>query len=65
MATIEGLALWIALAFALWLVMALLFDANSAIGTRIAAALLSWVIARVAMSIVPVLLEWLESRLRT
>jgi hypothetical protein len=64
MITVESLAVWIALAFALWLAIALasyLLRLRKAGGV---AAILSWLIARAAMSVVPPLLQWLQTHLR-
>jgi hypothetical protein len=64
MTTIESLAVWIALAFALWLAITLASYLLRLRGAGVIAAVLSWVIARAAMSVVPLLLQWLQTHLR-
>jgi hypothetical protein len=64
MTTIESLAVWIALAFALWLAITLASYLLRLRGAGVVAAVLSWVIARAAMSVVPLLLQWLQTHLR-
>jgi hypothetical protein len=64
MATIESLVVWIALAFALWLAITLASYLLRLRGAGVIAAVLSWVIARAAMSVVPLLLQWLQTHLR-
>ena len=64
MITVESLATWIALAFALWLAITLASYLLRLRGAGLAAAVLSWLIARAAMSVVPPLLQWLQTHLR-
>jgi hypothetical protein len=64
MTTIESLAVWIALAFALWLAITLASYLLRLRGAGVIAAVLSWLIARAAMSMVPLLLQWLQTHLR-
>jgi hypothetical protein len=64
MTTIESLAVWIVLAFALWLAITLASYLLRLRGAGVVAAVLSWLIARAAMLVVPPLLQWLQTHLR-
>ena len=64
MITVESLAIWIALAFALWLAITLASYLLRLRGAGVIAAVLSWLIARAAMAVVPPLLQWLQTHLR-
>ena len=64
MITPENLAVWIALAFVLWVAIALASYLLRLRGAGVVAALLSWLIARAAMSVLPPLLQWLQTHLR-
>jgi hypothetical protein len=58
--TLESLAVWVVLAFALWLALTLPFGLMRLDGRTAAAALVSWLAARVAITFVPRLIAWLE-----
>ena len=64
MITVESLAVWIALAFALWLGITLASYLLRLRGAGVIGAVLSWLIARAAMSVAPPLLQWLQTHLR-
>jgi hypothetical protein len=64
MITVESLAVWITLAFALWLAITLASYLLRLRGAGVIAAVVSWLIARAAMSVLPPLLQWLQTHLR-
>ena len=72
MVTVDSVARWTALSFILWLGMVPLvdmvplfrFDRFRSTGVA-AAALLSWLMARLALSVLPPFVEWLHRSLRT
>jgi hypothetical protein len=61
MISLEGVVVWTLLAFERWLAMTFAFDMPRLKGAAVAAALLSWLTARVMLSVVPAFLEWLRS----
>ena len=64
MISLEGLAVWIVIAFVLWLVIAPPLQYVVRVkGAGIAAAILSWLIARAAMFMMSLVLHWLRSHL--
>jgi hypothetical protein len=56
----EGVAGWALVAFALWLTMTFVFGLLRLKGAPVAAAILSWLVARVVLSVLPTLLDWLR-----
>ena len=64
MIPLGSLAVWIALAFVLWLAITLASYVLRLRGTGVAAAVLSWLIARAAMSVLLPLFQWLQAHLR-
>jgi len=60
--TFETVAVWTFLAFTLWLAMTLLLTRAGLKGAAAMAALLSWLVARAAMSWLPVLFDWIHRR---
>ena len=64
MIPVENLVVWIALAFVLWLAITLASYLLRLRGAGVVAAVLSWLIARAAMSVLPPLLQWLQTHLR-
>jgi hypothetical protein len=61
MMTIEGLAVWATLAFVLWLLIRFTLDFLRLRHAGIAAAILSWLIARVMLTVLPPILQWLQT----
>lgn len=61
MTTIEGLAVWAALAFVLWLLIGLALDFLRLRDAGITAAILSWLIARVMLTVLAPILHWLQT----
>lgn len=61
--TADILATWTLLAFGLWLVMIFAFAGLRLKGATVGAAVLSWLVARAAMSWVPLLLDWINRHL--
>ena len=60
----EGLAVWIVIAFVLWLAIAPPLQYVVRVkGAGIAAAILSWLIARAAMFMMSLVLHWVRSHL--
>jgi len=64
MISVESLVVWIALAFVLWMAISLAWHLLRLRGAGVVAAILSWLIARAAMSVFPPLLQWLHTHLR-
>ena len=60
MTTIEGIAVWAVLAFVLWLLIRLVLSSLRLRDAGIAAAILSWVIARVMLTVLAPILHWLQ-----
>ena len=60
--TVETVTVWAFLAFTLWLALTLLLIRTGLKGAAAMAALLSWLVARAAMSWLPVLLDWISRR---
>jgi hypothetical protein len=61
--TADSLAAWTFLAFGLWLVMIIAFTGLRLRGATIGAAVLSWLVARAAMSWLPLLFDWINRHL--
>jgi hypothetical protein len=61
MTTIEGIAVWAALAFVLWLLIRLALDFLRLRDAGITAAILSWLIARVMLTVMAPILHWLQT----
>jgi hypothetical protein len=62
MSTAEGLAVWVVIALVLWLAIAPPLQYVVRVkGAGIAAAILSWLIARAAMFMMSLVLHWLRS----
>jgi len=60
MITVETVTVWTFLAFTLWLAMTMVLTKAGFKGAAAMAALLSWLVARAAMSGLPMLLDWLS-----
>jgi hypothetical protein len=65
MTSLEDLTVWIVLAFGLWIAitLALHYLVRRRVGAGFAAAVLSWLIAGAALSMMAPLLHWLHSHL--
>lgn len=64
MITVEGIAVWIVLAFVAWLAITPTLQYGLRLkGAGIAAAILSWLIAGAAMSMMTPVLHWLHGHL--
>jgi beta-lactamase regulating signal transducer with metallopeptidase domain len=62
---LEGLTVWVVVAFVLWLAITLALRClvRRRVGAGTAAAVLSWLIARAALSMMAPLLHWFHSHL--
>lgn len=65
MTSLAGLTVWVVLAFVLWLAitLALHYLVRPRVGAGVTAAVLSWLIAGAALSMMAPLLHWLHSHL--
>ena len=60
MITVETVTVWTCLAFALWLATTMMLTKTGLKGAAAMAALLSWLVARVIMTGLPMLLDWIS-----
>jgi len=62
---VTDIGLWIALAFALWLLLTAALDRLGVHAAALVAAPISWVVARAIMSGIPELIRWAQHTVTT